>query len=799
VIGCSIAYHLASLGRSDVILLERKRLTCGTTWHAAGLLTTLRDTETQTKLALYTQDLYRRLESETGQATGLIQCGSVQLALTDAKAEEMRRGALAARCFGVECQEISAADFGRLWPLADTSDVRAAFLFPKDGRVNPADVTQALAKGARAGGVRIFEDTPVTRIRSANGRVTGLETPRGEIRAETVVNCAGMWARSVGELAGVAVPLQAAEHYYMVSETVAGVHAMLPIIRDPGRSAYIREEAGKLMVGLFEAIGKPWGIAGIPEDFAFDEIPPDIEHIGPHLETAMQRVPVLLRTGMKLLFCGPESFTPDHNYIMGKAPDLRNFFVAAGFNSLGILSAGGAGYVMAHWIVHGRPPMDVWSVDLRRMHPWQNNSRYLRDRIVESLGIGYQDHWPYRQWETARNVKKSVLHDRLAAAGACFGESAGWERPNWYARSGEPAKYRYSWGRPDWFERHAEEHHAVRDRVGLFDQSSFAKLLVQGCDAEQTLNRIAAANCRVPDGKVVYTQFLNRDGGIEADLTVTRLADDQFLVVTAAFTRTHVLAWIREQTTSDRNCVVTDVSDAYAMLNIQGPESRSLLQDVSDSDMSNLAWPFGIARELRIGYQTALALRITYVGEVGWELYIPTSFAAGVYDLLVKAGARYDLRHCGYHALNSLRIEKAYREWGHDIGADDTPFEAGLASFCAWRKPDGFIGREALLAKREATPTQRRLVQFLLKDPRMFLYHKEPIYRNGVLCGFTTSGMYGHTLGGAVGLGYVNCATGISEDFITSGEFEIDVAGKHVPAIASLTKLFDPKDERIQR
>jgi 4-methylaminobutanoate oxidase (formaldehyde-forming) len=798
VIGCSIAYHLAKLGRRDVVLLERRQLTCGTTWHAAGLLTSLRDTETQTKLALYTQELCRQLEQETGQATGLIRCGSVQLAQTDAKAEEMRRGYLAARCFGVECREISLTELQALWPLADLSDLRAAFHFPNDGRVNPSDFTQALAKGARAGGVRMFQETPVTAIHTHSGRVTGVDTPRGSIRAECVVNCAGMWARSVGELARVAVPLQAAEHYYLISEPVDGVHRMLPILRDPGRSAYIREDAGRIMVGLFEPVAKSWGAQGIPVDFAFHDIPPDWERITPYLNLAMQRVPILLKTGIKLLFCGPEAFTPDHNYLMGEAPNLKNFFVAAGFNSLGILSAGGAGFVMAHWIVHGRPPMDVWSVDIRRMQNWQNNSRYLSDRTVESLGIGYQDHWPYRQWETARNVKRSVLHDRLAADGACFGESAGWERSNWFALPGEAAKYRYSWGRQNWFERSASEHRAVRERVGLFDQSSFAKLLVQGRDAERVLNRIATAQCAVPIGKIVYSQFLNERGGIEADLTITRLAQDRFLVVTAAFTRTHVETWIRERIDVQAHCIVTDISEAYAVLNVQGPGSRALLQELTGADMSHEGFPFGMSREIEIGYQTVLALRVTYVGELGWELYTPTSFAAGVYDAITTAGSSHGLQHCGYHALNSLRIEKAYREWSHDIGADDTPIEAGLAFTCAWKKEDGFIGREALLAKRADGAPRRRLVQFLLQDEEALLYHKEPIYRDGEVNGFTTSGMFGHTLGAAVALGYVNCARGVTDELINSSAFEIQIGDRRISAKASLRPLYDPKNERIR-
>ena len=678
VIGCSIAYHLTKLGWRDVVLLERHQLTSGTTWHAAGLLTTLRDTEAQTRLAKYSQDLYRSLEAETGQATGIINCGSIQLAQTADKALEMRRGLAMAGCFGVEGHEISPREVLELWPLANVSDLAAAFHFPHDARVNPTDVTMALAKGARAGGVRIVERTAVTGIVQERGVVTGVRTAAGDIAAQVVVNCAGMWAREVGQLAGVNVPLQAVEHYYLISEPVPGVHPLLPILRDPGNAAYIREEAGKIMVGLFEREAQPWGLKGIPQDFAFGDIPPNWERMYPWIERAMQRVPCLLETGIKLLFCGPESFTADHNYLMGEAPNLKNFFVAAGFNSLGILSGGGVGHVMAHWIVNGIAPMDVWSVNIRRVHAWQNNTRYLQDRSVESLGIGYQDHWPFRQWATARGVKKSILHDRLTAAGACFGESAGWERPNWYATAGQQPQYDYAWGRQNWFDNNAAEHRAVREQVGLFEQSSFAKLQVEGRDALSVLNRIATANLDVAIGRCVYTQFLNPGGGIEADLTVTRLAHDRFWVVTAAFTQTHVQSWIRNHTPDDAYCVLTDVSDAYAMLNVQGPASRALLSSLSDDDFSHQAFGFATAREVRIGYQTVLAVRLTYVGELGWELYIPTPFALPVYDALIAAGASRGLRHCGYHTLNSLRLEKAYRDWSHDIGPDDSPLQSGL-------------------------------------------------------------------------------------------------------------------------
>ena len=797
VIGCSIAYHLTKLGWRDVVLLERDQLTSGTTWHAAGLLTTLRDTETQTRLAKYTQDLYRRLEAETGQATGLIDCGSIQLAKTEDKAHEMRRGIRLAAAFGVECHEISPAEVQQHWPLAHVNDLRAAFYFPHDARVNPTDVTRALARGARDGGARLIEHTPVTGVRVEAGRVRGVTTASGDIEAEFVVNCAGMWAREVGRLAGVNVPLQAAEHYYLISEPIEGLHPRLPILRDPGNSAYIREEAGKLMVGLFEPVAKPWAVHGIPEGFSFGEIPPDWERLQPYIEQAMTRVPRLFETGIKLLFCGPESFTPDHNYLMGEAPNVANFFVAAGFNSLGILSGGGAGSVMAHWIVEGRPPMDVWSVNLRRLHAWQNNDRYLADRTVESLGIGYQDHWPFRQWTTARGVKFSVLHDRVAAAGACFGESAGWERPNWYGEPGTRPSYDYSWDRPSWFARTAAEHRAVREAVGLFEQSSFGKLFVEGPHALAVLDRLSTASLDVPVGRVVYTQFLNKAGGIEADLTVTRLAAERFLVVTAAFTLTHVEAWIRNAIAPGGACVVTDVSASYAMLNVQGPASRALLQALSADDLSHEGFPFATAREIRIGYQTVLALRLTYVGELGWELYVPTPFALPVYDALVGEGAAVGLRHCGYHALNSLRLEKAYRDWSHDIGPDDSPLEAGLGFTVDWSKPD-FVGREALVEARARGLPRRRLVQFLLTDPSVQLYHNEPIYRDGERVGLVTSAMFGHTLGAAVALGYVTAPGPADDGFLLGGQYEIDVAERRVPARASLRPFYDPSGARIR-
>jgi len=798
IIGCSIAYHLTKLGWKDVVLIERKQLTCGTTWHAAGLLTTLRSTENQTWLAKYTQDLYKKLEEETGQATGYMGIGSIQIASSEVLLEEMLRGCDMAKCFDIESQRLTPGEIQEMWPLADVSDALAGFYFPNDGRTNPTDTTQALAKGARMGGASIFENTIVTEVLQEAGRATGVVTDKGEIKSDYVVNCTGMWAREFGLNAGVNVPLQAAEHYYLITENIEGMHSNLPILRDPNNQAYYREETGKLMLGLFEAKAAPWAVDGIPEHFCFDDLPPDWDRMMPYLEKAMKRVPSMQDAGIKLFFNGPESFTPDHNYLMGEAPELKNFFIAAGFNSLGILSAGGAGKVMADWIVDGHAPMDSFDTDIRRMQPFHNNKKFLVDRTVESLGIGYQYHWPFKQWETARGVKKLVLHEQVAKAGACFGESAGWERPNWYAPKGVEPKYEYSYGRQNWFDYTAEEHHAVRNNVGIFEQSSFDKIFVQGRDVEKYLNRICTNNVSVPVGKAVYTQWLNSRGTIEADLTVTRLEEDCYMVVTAGYTHTHVYYWLKQHIENDEFVVVTDVTTTMGMLNIQGPNSRKLMSKLCSTDFSNDAFPFGTMQDIEIGYSQLKALRITYMGELGWELYIPTEYLPQVYEAIVEEGKNFDLKHCGYHALASLRIEKAYREFGHDIGADDSPLEAGLMFASDFNKEGGFIGKEALLQFKKAGIPKRRLVQFLLKDPDPMMYHNEPIYRNGEYVGYISSAMYGYTLGACAGLGYVNHGDGVTTDFINQGEYEIQIAGKRYAAKASLKPMYDPAGERVK-
>ena len=798
IVGCSVAYHLARRGCSDVLLLERRQLTCGTTWHAAGLVGQLRATQNLTRLAQYTTELYAGLERETGQATGFRQTGSVAVAASEARFEELKRGASMARCFGLEVQILTAGEARERWPLVSIDDVVGAVFLPKDGRCNPVDTTQALARGARMRGARIVEGVRVTGVLRAGGRVTGVATEAGEVRADVVVNCAGMWGREVGVLADVSVPLHAAEHFYIVTEPIPGLPSGLPVLRDADARSYFKEDAGKLLVGWFEPVAKPWATQGIPESCAFEQLPPDLQHIEPLFAGAMRRVPVLETTGVQVFFNGPESFTPDDRYLLGEAPELRGFYVAAGFNSIGIQSAGGAGKVLADWILDGHPPFDLWDVDIRRCLPFQRNRSYLRDRTVEVLGLLYAMHWPYFQAESARGVRKSALHDRLAAAGACFGEVAGFERANWFAAPGVEPRYQYSYGRQNWFGASAAEHRAVRETVGLFDQSSFAKFVLKGPDAARVLGRLSANEVDVPVGRIVYTQWLNKRGGIEADLTVTREAEDSYLIVTACATQTRDFQWLSRGIPDDARAVAVDVSSAWAVLGLMGPKSRELLGELTDADLSTTAFPFGASRIIDLGYARVRASRITYVGELGYELYIPTEFVQSVYDVIVAAGARFGLRLAGYHALNSLRIEKGYRHWGHDISDEDTPLEAGLGFAVAWEKPGGFIGREALLEQR-AGGVRRRLAAFALERPDRLLYHNEPIWRNGELVGKISSGMFGHTVGAALGLGYVaNGGEPVSAEWAASGRYEIEVATERVPARVSLRPFYDPAGERVK-
>ena len=797
VIGCSVAYHLTKLGWSDIVLLERKELTCGTTWHAAGLVGQLRATKNLTMLAQYTSELYATLENETGQATGFKQNGSISVAPDKERFEELKRGASMAKCFGLEVEVITPQEASEMHPFLNIEDLEGAVFLPKDGQTNPIDVTQALAKGAKMGGAKLFENVSVTGIQIKDGRAMGVRTEQGDISSEIVVNCAGLWGRQVGLMAGVKVPLHAAEHFYIVTDEI-GLPPDLPVLRDPNGWIYAKEDAGKMLVGSFEPKSKPRSLQSIPEDFSFGQFPEDWEHFEPAMLNAIHRIPKLEDAGIQTFFNGPESFTPDNRYILGEAPELKYFFVAAGFNSIGIQSAGGAGKALSEWIANGHPTIDLSDVDIRRFHPFQVNTKYLEERTSEALGLLYAMHWPFRQPETSRGVRKSVLHDRLEAAGACFGEMSGWERANWFAESGTKPDYEYSFGRQNWFECSASEHKAAREKVALFDMSSFGKFMLQGPDTEKVLNRICANDVSVSTGKAVYTTWLNERGRIESDLTVTRLGENSFFVITAGASQTRDLSWLHKNIPDNANMTVTDVTSGYTVLSLMGPESRKLLTKLTPDDLSNEAFPFGTGREIEIGYANALALRMTYVGELGWEIYLSTEFAQDIYDKIIEAGYEHGLKLAGMHALNSLRLEKAYRHWGHDIADEDTPLEAGLGFAVKFDKPGGFIGRDALLKQKENPVLKKRLVQFALEDPQPLLYHNEPVWYEGKIVGDLTSGMYGHTIGTCLGMGYINREEGVTADFLESANFEIEVAGERYPVRSSLKAFYDPKSERVR-
>jgi glycine cleavage system T protein len=807
VIGCSVAYHLAKLGWRDVVLLERKQLTSGTTWHAAGLIGQLRATANMTKLARYGAELYANLEAETGIATGFRRVGSISLALTGERLEELKRGASMARAFDVEVEEISVAEAARLHPLTDMTGVLGAIYLPRDGQADPGNVALSMARGATKAGVTILENTKVTGIVTQRGRVGGVVTQGGRIAADVVVNCAGMWGREVGRMAGVHLPLHACEHFYIVSEPSDAIPSGLPVLRVTDECAYYKEDAGKIMLGAFEPNAKPWAVAGIPEEFCFDELPADLEHFAPILETATRRVPLLSRLGIRTFFNGPESFTHDNRYMLGETPEVAGFFVACGFNSVGIQSAAGAGKALAEWIVGGAPPFDLWDVDVRRVFPWQSTRSFIVPRVSETLGLLYADHFPYRQFATSRGVRHSPVHAQLAACGAYFGEAAGWERPHWFVSEADAARGRRpeahdTWRRPRWHGYVAAEHMAVRTDVGLFDLSPFGKIRVEGADAEAVLQRLCANDVAVAPGRIVYTQWLNDRGGIEADVTVTRLAEAAFLIVTGAATLRRDLAWLKRHIPDQAQCVAVDVTSGEACLAVMGPSARAFLAALTPDDMANASFPFATQRTIELGMAHVRAHRISYVGELGYELYVPSEFAQHVFSVLLEAGQPRQLRPAGLLAMDALRLEKAYRHFGHDISDEDHVLEAGLGFAVSTDKRPGrfgdFIGREAVLRKRDKG-LARRLLQFKLADPEGLLFHNEPVVREGRIVGHLTSGGYGHALGVAVGLGYVACRQDESIEELLTSRYEIEVAGRRHQAAATLRSFYDPTGARLRQ
>ncbi|MBK1669591.1 FAD-dependent oxidoreductase [Rhodovibrio sodomensis] len=797
IIGCSTAYHLMHEGVRDVVVLERDRLTSGTTFHAAGLVGQLRSSANITRLLTYSVDLYARLEAETGQATGFKQNGGLRLACNAERMTEIRRQATTAHSFGLEMHLLSPREACDLWPLMSPDDLIGAAYLPTDGQANPSDLTQALAKGARMHGARIVEGVTVTGIRRKDGRVTGVVTDQGEIACETAVNCAGQWAPELGARAGVCVPLASMQHQYMVSEKIDGVTSDLPTLRDPDGLIYFKEEVGGLVMGGYERQPLPWAEGGVPAAWSFSLLDPNYEQFEPLMESALHRVPALTEAGVRQLINGPESFTPDGNFILGEAPELAGFFVGAGFNAYGIAAAGGAGWALAAWVAAGHPPMDLSVVDIRRFGPPHRDRAWTRARTVEATGKHYTMAWPLEEHDSGRPARVSPLYGRLQAAGACFGEKLGWERPNWFARAGQEPVDRYTYGRGNWVDNVAHEHRAVRERVGLFDQSSFTKLLMIGPDAAAALAWICAGRVDREVGRIVYTQMLNARGGIECDLTVTRLAEDRFYIVTGTGAATRDFDWIRRHVPAGMNAQLVDATSTYSTLALMGPRARAVLQSVTEADVSGAVFPFATCREIPIAGAPVRALRVTYVGELGWELHMPSETAGAVYDRLIAAGAAHGLTNCGYRTIESLRLEKGYRAWGSDITADDTPLEAGLGFAVKLRGNQSFQGREALLAQCESG-VRKRLAGFTVDDPEVVLLGRETLYRDGARVGYLASAGFGHTLGRGIGYGYVRADHAVDLAYLEAGSYELEVAGTRVPCRVHTRPLYDPAMDRVK-
>jgi len=800
VIGASVAYHLTKLGWNDVVVLEQNQLTSGTTWHAAGLIVSGgMTTETLAWMAKYSRDLIEGLEEETGLSTGFRPVGYLQTASTLERSHKLAREADFLGLMGIERELVSPGEIAAMWPQLDSSAVTSGYFTANEGRADPANVAMALAKGARMGGASIVEGVRVTGVSLKDRRVIGVQTDQGDIETDYLVNAAGMWARQFGALAGVTVPIQACEHAYLISEPFEGVTRDLPIFEDPDRFAYYREEVGGLMVGLFEPVSAPWSLDGIPADFSFGEIPSDWDRLGPFLEYAMEILPDLQNVGIKKLFTGPESFTPDNGFIVGAAPELDNYFIAAGMNSLGILTSGGAGSIIANWIVDGLPPVDVTDLDPARLHPFQSTRPYREERSVELLGrLHSTGSWPHSSPKLARNVRRSPIHDRLEAAGAHFVESSGWESTGWFGQPGFQHSPKLTYGRQDWFEFHAAEHRAVREGVALLDLSAMSKFLVKGAGAEAALNHIAGNNVSVPVGQCIYTQFMDEGGFIQSDLTITRVAEDAyFLVVAEAFHR-RTLGILKRHTAHDESVSVTDVTSGYALMSLQGPNSRKVLGQITSADLGNDAFPYFTGQRIDLHQSVGYAFRMSFVGELGWELYVPSEFAIGVYDRINEVGSDAGMVHAGMETLESTRTEAGRRDYGLDMENSDTPLEAGVGFAVDLDKPGGFIGRDALAKQYESRPYTSRLVQFLLDDPEPLLYGEEPILRDGEPCGYLRSGAYGHTMGAAMGMGYVTHDGGVSVDLLKSSTFEIVVAGERYPATTSLRPMYDPKGERVR-
>ena len=795
VVGCSIAYHLAEKD-IQVTLIERKSLTCGTTWHAAGLVGQLRATKNLIKMAKYSTNLYRALNEKDDLSAGFLINGSISIAENDGRVEEMSRGATMGRSFGLDIENISIDQIKKRYPLLDMKHVKGAWFLPQDGQINPVDITMCLAKEARRMGANIIEKNKVIAIEQNGNKVTKVVTEMGDIACDKIVISAGMWSREVGKLCGVSIPLHACEHFYAVTEYSNDIPKNLPVLRNPDAQIYVKEDAGKLLIGAFEKKAKPWGMNGIPEDFEFDSLPNDMDHFGPILMEAMDRLPILNDIGIKTYFNGPESFTPDDRYYLGKIPYKDNIFVSTGFNSIGIQSAGGVGKVMAEWISNDRNKMDLWDVDVSRVLDFQDDTEYLRERSSESLGLLYAVHWPFYQFETSRNKIQTTLYDQLKREGACFGEVAGWERANWFTSDNQKPEYEYSYGKQNWYENVKQECNAVRNDVGLFELSSFSKFIIQGKDTVKFLNYMCVSEMNVSVGKIIYTQMLNCDAGIESDVTFTRLNEENFMLVTSPTSHNKDYNWLIVHS-KNYNVQIKDVTKEYGCLSIMGPNSREHLQKICNEDISNENLKFGFSKMLNINGAECILNRITYVGELGFEIYIPSDKTSEIFERLYAKNGSGSVKLAGYHALNSLRMEKGYLHWGHDIGIEENPFEAGVGFCVNFNKESPFLGQAALEKKKDSA-TKKRKINFALSNNDLFMYHNEPILFDGKIVGEITSGMYGFYLDKSLGMGYISASDSCSiEEMISLQKFEIEIAETKYKADGSIKCFYDPGRKKI--
>ena len=800
IAGSSTAYHLTELGWKDVVLLDRKTISGGTSWHAAGLLTQLRNTKTTIEIARYGLELMPELESKTNHPTGFKKTGSITVAKTKGRMDELNKISALGRAFNIEVHSINPSEISNIWPLMNTKDLIGGLFIPDDAQIHPALATLAFANQAKANGTKIFENIKVTGISTKNNAVSKVLTESGEIECEYIVNSAGMWANQVGQMCNVKVPLHAAEHMFLVTNQL-DIPEDLPCLRDPDEQIYLRrdpEETGGILMGGFEKTAKPLPIESLPKDYHFGLLEPDWEHFKIFWDSAIYRVPKLKEVGINRMYVSAESFTPDNNYILGESTEVKNFFVAAGLNSNGIAGGPAVGKITAEWIVNGYPTSDVIAADIRRFSSFSNNSKYLYDRTVENVGTLYGMHWPHMQPETARDIRKSPIHKEILDLGACFGVMSGWERANWYAPKGINPKYEYSYDRQNWFKFSENEHNTVRNHAGLFDQSSFAKFILQGNDSEKVLQRLCANDLKVANGKIVYTAMLNNRGGIEADLTITKLLENQYMIVTGPGVSNRDFHWIKNHINPNEHAFLTDITSGFGVLGLMGPKSRKILQNITPNDISNEKFPYMTYQEIEIGYAKIIACRVTYVGELGWELYIPTEFMDSVFPIILKSGKNENMCLAGYHALDSLRLEKGYRSWGHDITYLDTPIEAGLNFAVSMNKETKFKGKDALIKQKNLGIPHKRLVMIILQDPDPILLGEEPIFHNNKLVGIVTSGNYGHSLGRSIGLGYINNKSGVNLEYIKSGSFEVQIGLKKYPVNLQFKPAYDPSNEKIK-